>query len=329
VEKILVTGAAGFIGSHLTDRLLERGLEVVGFDNLSSGRRANLATALRNSRFRFVESDLLDPEAIRQALGNCVLVFHLAADPEVRVGAENPDSHFRQNLQATYNLLEAFRKRNSPTRLIFASTSTVYGEASLIPTPENYGPMLPISTYGATKLGCEALTSSYTELLPLQVVIFRFANVVGSRARHGVIYDFMTKLQRNSNELEVLGDGTQTKSYLHISDCVDAFQTCLDEHLWGKTTEIYNIGSEEQTDVLAIAQMVTETMGLKNVEKRTTTNLGGRAWPGDVGKMQLDISKIKHLGWKPKLTSDEAVRLAAKELNEELENTHGSRERDV
>ena len=132
----------------------------------------------------------------------------------------------------------------------------------------------------------------------------------------------MMKLQRNSKELEVLGDGTQTKSYLHVSDCVDAFLMCLDEQLWGKTAEIYNIGSEEQTNVLAIAQIVTEAIGLKNVKKRTTTNLGARAWPGDVGKMRLDISKIKHLGWEPKLTSDEAVRLAAKELHQELENTH-------
>lgn len=321
MEKILVTGAAGFIGSHLTDRLLERGLEVIGFDNLSSGSRANLLAAMRNPRFRFVDGDLLDPEETRQVLGRCGLVFHLAADPEVRVRGENHDSHFKQNLQATYNLLEAIGKRKTATRLVFGSTSTVYGEASVIPTPEDYGPMLPISTYGATKLGCEALTSSYTGLLPLQVVIFRFANVVGSRARHGVIYDFVRKLQRNSNELEVLGDGTQAKSYLHVSDCVDAFQMCLDEQLWCRTTEVYNIGSEEQTNVLAIAQIVTETMGLKNVKIRTTTRPGVRAWPGDVSKMQLDISKINRLGWKPKLTSDEAVRVAAKELNEELENT--------
>jgi UDP-glucose 4-epimerase len=242
----------------------------------------------------------------------------LAADPEVRVGAKNPDSHFKQNLQATYNLLEAVRKRNTPTRLVFASTSTVYGEASIIPTPENYGPMLPISTYGATKLGCEALASSYTELVPLQVVIFRFANVVGSRTRHGVIYDFINKLRKNPNELEVLGDGTQTKSYLHITDCTDAFLTCLDEKPSGKTVQVYNIGTEQKTNVLTIARTVTETMGLKNVTIRTTAVPGARAWPGDVGKMQLDISKFKHLGWNPKLSSDEAVRLASEELNEEL-----------
>jgi UDP-glucose 4-epimerase len=156
-ERVLVTGAAGFIGSHLTARLLERGFDVVGFDNLSSGSSTNLADLLKNSLFRFVKGDLLDFDATKRVLGNCSLVFHLAADPEVRVGTQNPGSHFKENLQATYNLLEAIRKRNSPTRLIFASTSTVYGEASVIPTPEDYGPLLPISTYVATKLGCEAL----------------------------------------------------------------------------------------------------------------------------------------------------------------------------
>jgi UDP-glucose 4-epimerase len=317
-EIILVTGAAGFIGSHLADKLLDRGFEVVGFDNLSSGTKTNLTDSLKNPRFRFVEGDLLEPQTIRGALGSCSLIFHLAADPEVRVGAENPDSHFKQNLQATYNLLEALRKRSTSTKLVFASTSTVYGEASLIPTPENYGPMLPISTYGATKLGCEALASSYTELLPLQAVILRFANVVGARSRHGVIYDFVKKLHQNPNELEVLGDGTQTKSYMHISDCLTAFLQSLNGRLWGEGTEVYNIGTEQRTNVLQIARIVTETMGLKNVKIRTTTSPGGKAWPGDVGMMQLDISRIKNRGWTPKIRSDEAVRLAAGELVREL-----------
>lgn len=315
--SVLITGAAGFIGSHLVTRLLElQGYEVVGIDNLSSGSRSNLNEAMSSSRFRFIHGDLLDHETFKQALGNCSTVFHLAADPEVRVGPENFDSHFKQNLQATYNLLEAIRKRNTSTRLIFASTSTVYGEASTIPTPEGYGPLLPISTYGATKLGCEALAASYTELLPVQVVILRFANVVGSRTRHGVIYDFIMKLKKNSNELEVLGDGTQTKSYLHISDCINAFLMILDKTL--QKTAIYNIGTEEQTSVLKIARIVTETMGLSDMKIRTSAKQGQRAWPGDVGKMQLDISRIKTLGWNPKLGSDEAVRLAAKELVQEL-----------
>jgi UDP-glucose 4-epimerase len=163
---------------------------------------------------------------------------------------------------ATFNLLEAIRKRKRPTRLVFASTSTIYGEPSSIPTPEDCGPLLPISTYGAAKLGCEALAASYTQLLPLQVVIFRFANVVGSRAGHGVIYDFIKKLQQNPKELEVLGDGTQTKSYLHITDCVNAFSLTVQEEFWQSPVEAYNIGSEDQTNVRTIASIVSEAIGV-------------------------------------------------------------------
>jgi UDP-glucose 4-epimerase len=317
-KRILVTGGAGFIGSRLTTQFLLRNTEVVAFDNLSSGSKANLREALNNPHFRLVEGDLLDFRATRSVLGDCSFVCHLAADPEVRLGGQNPDSHFKQNLQATYNLLEAIRIRNIPTRLVFASTSTVYGEASAIPTPENYGPLLPISTYGATKLGCEALSAAYTQLCPLQVIIFRFANVVGSRSGHGVIFDFIEKLLINPNELEVLGDGTQSKSYLHISDCIDAFLLTLDDKLWGKTAEPYNIGTEQQTNVLTIARVVGEAMGLQNVETRTTAGADGRAWPGDVKTMQLDIGKMKQHSWEPKLTSEEAVRRASEELVREL-----------
>jgi len=317
-RSILVTGAAGFIGSHLVDHLLSLSFQVVGFDNLSSGDMTNLRAALKNSRFRFVKGDLLDLEATSRVLGESELVFHLAADPEVRLGAENPGAQFKQNLQATFNLLEAVRKRGTGTRIVFASASTVYGEASAIPTPEDYGPLLPISTYGATKLGCEALLASYTQLLPLQVAIFRFANIVGARAGHGVLHDFIRKLQANSSELEVLGDGTQSKSYLHVDDCVEAFLMALSEEFWRGPVEVYNIGSEDQTNVLETARIVTDALGLKDVVTKTTVELGGRAWPGDVRIMQLDISKIKGLGWIAKRDSDEAVRAAVDELLREL-----------
>ena len=199
--------------------------------------------------------------------------------------------------------------------MVFASTSTVYGEASVIPTSEDYGPLLPISTYGATKLGCEALTSSFTQLLPLQVAVFRFANVVGTRARHGVLYDFIKKLQTDSHKLEVLGDGTQTKSFLHIDDRVDAFLMAIHEKFWHGPVEVYNIGTENQTNVLEIAETVIEAMGLSNVTVRTT---GGKAWPGDVKTMQLDISKIKRQGWNPRRNSDEAIYTALQQLIREL-----------
>jgi UDP-glucose 4-epimerase len=318
MSTVLVTGAAGFIGSHLADRLLDSGREVVGFDNLSSGQISNLARALQNPHFQFVRGDLLDREATMRALANSDLVFHLAADPEVRAGAQSPDAQFRQNLEATFSLLEVVRRRATPARLVFASTSTIYGEATVIPTPENYGPVLPISTYGATKLGCEALAASYTQLLPLQVVIFRFANVVGPRARHGVLYDFIMKLRKDPRRLEVLGDGTQTKSYLHVDDCVDAFLMALDEEFWTNSIDVYNIGSEDQTNVLTIASVVTDAMSLENVTTSVSAKPGERAWPGDIRTMLLDVSKIKRRGWKPKRDSDEAIRTAAVDLVREL-----------
>jgi len=293
-------------------------LDVAGLDNFSSGSRTNLVKAVENPRFRLVEGDLSNSDMARKALADCNLIFHMAADPEVQIGSENPLTHFQQNLVTTFNLLEAIRVRKIPTKLVFASTSTVYGEPSLIPTPENYAPLLPISTYGATKLGCEALLASYSQLLPLQVVIFRFANVVGRRTKHGVLYDFIRKLQKNPAELEVLGDGTQTKSYLHIDDCVDAFLKVLDNTFWNKDVDIYNIGTEDKTNVLEIARIIMEAMGLGKVAVRTVPGPGGRGWVGDVKTMQLDISKVKKLGWKPRMSSDEAVRVAAQQLVQEL-----------
>ena len=291
---------------------------MIGFDNLSSGRKENLGSANEFPQFRFIEGDLADLHNIRQALGECELVFHLAANPEVQRGSVEPSLHFQQNLLTTFNLLEAIRARGTHTKLVFASTSTIYGEPSIMPTPENYGPLLPISVYGSTKLGCEALAASYTQLLPLQVIIFRFANVVGPRARHGVIYDFILKLRRNPSELEVLGDGTQTKSYLHVRDCVDAFLATINDSFWETSVDVYNIGTAEQTGVLRIAETITQAMNLRNVTIRTTPGPQGRGWPGDVKTMQLDISKMERRGWKPKMNSDAAVRLATTELLSEL-----------
>ena len=311
---VLVTGAAGFIGSNLTERLLEQGCEVVGLDNLSSGNRLNLAEALRNARFKFVEGDLSDLKTTREALGKCTLIFHLAADPEVQRGSQDPNRQLKQNLLATFNLLEAIRIRKMATRLFFASTSTVYGEPALIPTPEGYGPLLPISVYGATKLGCEALIAAYVQLVPLEAIVFRFANVVGTRAGHGVIVDFIKKLRRNRSELEVLGDGSQSKSYLHIDDCVDAFLLGLDDSFWRPGVEVFNIGTEDRTNVLEIAQIVIRAMGLSGVAIRTSPGPDGRGWAGDVKTMQLDIAKIRKRGWRPTKSSGEAVQLACEQL---------------
>jgi UDP-glucose 4-epimerase len=252
--------------------------------------------------------------ATKDALGEFALVFHLAADPEVQAGSQDPERQLKQNLLTTFNLLEAIRARKSATRLVFASSSTVYGEPNAIPTPEDYAPLLPISMYGATKLGCEALIAAYTQLVPLKTIILRFANVVGTRAGRGVIFDFIKKLRKNHSELEVLGDGSQSKSYLHIDDCVDAFLMGLDDAFWQSNLEIFNIGTEDRTNVLEIAQIVIRAMNLTGVAVRTAPGPDGRGWTGDVKTMQLDITKIKKRGWAPKRSSRDAVRLACEQL---------------
>jgi UDP-glucose 4-epimerase len=308
-SKVLITGGAGFIGSHLVDALMERGSEVIVLDNLSRGRMDNLREWLQHPRFTFIKGDLKNHEDMSQAVKGCERVFHLAANPEVRIGFSNPKVDFEENVLATYNLLEAIRKNGDCRHLLFASTSTVYGEATILPTPEDYAPLKPISHYGASKLACEALISSYAHLYGFNASILRLANVIGPRSSHGVIYDFIIKLKANLKFLEVLGDGTQSKSYLYISDCIEAILTILDK-ADVKGVEIFNVGSEDRIGVLDIAKIIIEEMELRNVEIKVSGGVnGGRGWRGDVKKMFLDISKLKRLGWKPKLNSFKAVRL--------------------
>jgi len=314
-SKILVTGGAGFIGSHLVDHLMKLNCEVTVLDDLSQGSLKNLEQWLKNPHFRFIKADLKDRrEAVRGVKG-IEVVFHLAANPEVRVGETDPTVHFRENLTATFNLLEAMKKSRSAKTLVFASTSTVYGEAEVLPTPEDYGPMVPISTYGASKLGCEALACSYAYTFGLRALILRVANVVGSRANHGVIFDFIRKLEAEPKRLEILGDGTQRKSYLHVEDFVKATLHLTDRFLGSaKRVDIYNVGSADQVGVRKIAEIVTEEMGLSGVKFVFTGGIEGRGWLGDVKIMHLSVNKLLKTGWKPKYNSAEAVRLAAKEL---------------
>jgi len=316
-ERILITGGAGFIGSHLTDKLIKKGFEVYIIDNLSSGSLKNIKSALEEGSVKFIEGDLLNFEETAEAVKNCDVIYHLAANPEVRVGASNPKIHYKQNIAATFNLLEAMRKVGKVKALAFTSTSTVYGEASTMPTPEDYAPLKPISTYGASKLACEALISAYAYTYGFKAVIFRLANIVGPRSTHGVIYDFIQKLVRNPTELEVLGDGRQNKSYLYIDDCIEALTLGFDR--FREHVEVLNVGSEGQIEVRDIARIVIEEMGLKNVKIKYTGGVdGGRGWKGDVKNMLLDISKIKSLGWRPKYSCEEAVRVTSKELIKEL-----------
>jgi len=310
--RVLVTGGAGFIGSHLIDALLEEGFDVICLDNFSSGRKELIEPNL--DKIELIEGDLLNREDIKKALKGCEIVFHLAANPDVRVGAINTKIHFDNNIVATYNLLEEM-KDAGVKEIVFTSSSTVYGDAEKIPTPENYGPLIPISLYGASKLAAEALICSYCHTFDMEATIYRFANVVGPRSTHGVIYDFIKKLRKNPDELEILGDGKQRKSYLYIDDCIDAMLFGMQKK--EKQVEIFNIGSEDWIEVKEIADIISQEMGL-NPKYKFTGGIDGRGWKGDVKFMRLDISKLKALGWKPKYGSKEAVRMTAKWLINEI-----------
>jgi UDP-glucose 4-epimerase len=314
---MLVTGGAGFIGSHLVDSLMRKGGAVTVLDNLSTGSMNNVNEWVKHPDFTFIEGDCLNRKDIRKAMKDCGLVFHLAANPEVRVGAVDTEIDFEQNIVATRNVLEEMRDSETAKRIVFTSTSTIYGDAKILPTLEEYGPLEPISLYGASKLACEALISAYCHAFDMRGVTYRFANIVGSRSRHGVIWDFIHKLVENPLELEILGDGTQTKSYLMVDECVDALLFGL-EHA-SERIEIYNIGSEDQVSVKEIARIVTEEIGLKGVRFHYTGGVrGGRGWIGDVKIMFLDISKMKRLGWTPRFNSAESVRIATDQILREL-----------
>ena len=303
----LVTGGAGFIGSHLVDYLLEWGEKVSVLDNLSSGSLRNMDRWVDHENLNFMKGDLLDGDNIYKALKGCDTVYHMAANSEVSSSKANPQDHFNQNVLATFNLLEAIRLSGDVKSLTFASTSTVYGEPNVVPTPETYGPMKPISLYGASKLASEALIASYANMYGFQCLLLRFANVIGPRSNHGVIYDFIQKLKSDPRKLIVLGDGSQSKSYLHVSDCIEGIVKCL-KGIQDKCA-IINIGSEDRVDVLSIANIVIEAMNFSDVEILLTGGVdGGRGWHGDVKLMQLDIGKAKSIGWKPLLNSYEAVK---------------------
>lgn len=306
-NKIIVTGGAGFIGSHIVDKLLSKNYKVTVVDNLSSGKMEFLEKHSDNPDFEFKNVDLLEPEKLESAIKGAETIFHLAANPDVRLGPDNTKIALEQNTFATYNLLEAMRKTNVKN-IIFTSTSTVYGEATVIPTPENYGPLIPISLYGASKLACEALITSYCHTFNMNSWIFRFANIVGTRGTHGIIVDFIEKLRKTPESLEILGDGKQNKSYIHVSECVDAIM-----YVWNHGSEmvnIYNIGSNDTITATGIGEIIVQEMGLEDVEFMYTG--GSRGWVGDVPKMMLSIEKLKSIGWEPTYNSEKSIRDAVK-----------------
>ncbi len=311
-KQILVTGGAGFIGSHLVDALIGSN-RISVLDNFSSGKRDVIEDHINNPAFTLIEADLLDPTAVDGAVEGKDMVFHLAANPDVKLGAEDTRVHLEQNVLATYNLLESMRKHDVK-EIAFTSTSTVYGEAEIVPTPEDYGPLRPISLYGASKLACEALISSYCHTFDMISWIYRFANIVGERGTHGVLVDFIDKLNKNPRELEILGSGKQKKSYLEVRDCIEAMICCVEKAF--DRVNIFNIGSADAIDVVEIADIVSENMGLQNVAYRYTGGIDGRGWKGDVKMMHLSINAAESLGWRPRHSSRESIEAAVEALLE-------------
>jgi UDP-glucose 4-epimerase len=300
----VVTGGAGFIGSHLVDTLVARKSRVTVIDSLGSGSKKNLARHLGKGKVTLLVADLLG-DGWQDTFEGADRVWHLAADPDVRQSALAPEGPVSNNITATFRVLEAMRRYHVP-EIAFTSTSTVYGEADVLPTPEEYTPLEPISIYGATKLACEALISAYCHSFSMRSWIFRFANIIGARSGHGVIPDFIKKLADNPRELPILGDGNQKKSYLEVQECVDAMLFATGYA--GATVNTFNIGSEDWIDVKEIAGIVAKEMGLSGVRYSFTG--GERGWVGDVPKMQLSIARMKALGWRPRHGSRESVRMA-------------------
>lgn len=304
---VAVTGGAGFIGSHLSEALLASDCRVTVLDDLSSGKRSFLPIS---PKLRLKVIDLLKQEAASDLEG-IEVVAHLAADPDVRGGERDPRRHFESNVVMTQKVLEISRKADV-AEFLFTSTSTIYGEASEIPTPEDYGPLVPISTYGASKLAAEALIMGFAGTYGISASIFRFANVVGPRSTHGVVHDFVEKLKRDPKVLEILGREPGTKkSYCHVDDVIDGM-IVGHAHLRSGVA-LYNIGSEDRATVKEIADEVVDVLGLKDVAYRWTGGVdGGRGWKGDVKEMLLSVEKLRALGWRPRYTSLEAICEAAK-----------------
>jgi UDP-glucose 4-epimerase len=300
--RFFITGAAGFIGSSLADRLLEQGHEVTAYDNFSTGMEEFIAGALANPRYRLVRRDLLDRESLTAAMQGSDFVMHLAANADVRFGTEHPRRDLEQNTIATWNVLEAMRA-NGVRRLGFSSTGSVYGEAAVIPTPEDCPFPVQTSLYGASKLAAEGLIQSYCEGFGMQAWIFRFVSILGERYTHGHVFDFYKQLMEHPGELRVLGDGTQRKSYLYIQDCVDAILTAIGRPEAEKVS-IYNLGTDEYCEVKDSVGWITESLGL---EPKIVYSGGKRGWIGDNPFIFLQCARIRELGWRPKLTIREAV----------------------
>jgi len=310
IHRAFVTGGAGFIGSHIVDRLAQDGANVTIYDNFSTGQEEFISHHAANPRVRIVCADVLEGERLKKEMASCDFVFHLQANADVRGGIQQTRVDLEQNTIATWNVLEAMRI-NEIRHIAFASSATVYGEPDVFPTPESYAP-LQTSLYGASKLAGEAIIQAYCEYFGITCYIFRFVSWIGERYSHGVIFDFMKKLRSDSRMLEILGDGKQRKSYLDVIDGVNGIFYAV-QHA-EERKNLFNLGHDEFMNVLDLADIIVEELGLKRVRYRTTG--GQRGWLGDSPFVHLDTTKLKALGWQPLVSIEQGIRNTVRYLQE-------------
>jgi UDP-glucose 4-epimerase len=319
--NILITGGAGFIGSHIAFRLLQDSDEcnITIYDNFSSGSWSHLNKIESNERVNVLSSDLKNLELLKEAMKNIDLVIHFAANPDIAKAVTQPDIDFWEGTYLTQNVLEAMRL-SGVKKILYTSGSGVYGEVPNQVFHESFGPLFPISTYGASKLACEALISSYCHMFDFQGRAFRFANVVGPKQTHGVGYDFIRRLITNPKELRILGDGTQSKSYIYVSDVINAMLTALKEMDKPNSLkfDLFNVATDDYIDVTEIAKITCEVLNIDFDSLELKYTGGDRGWKGDVPKVLFNVSKIKTLGWSAAYTSRESLKLSISSMKKEL-----------
>lgn len=314
VRRVLLTGGAGFIGSHVVDTLLPQGYDITVIDNLSNGRLQFIERHLGNPRFTFIEADVLDATSLAVAMAGQDLVWHLAANTDIIGSHEQPSRDLRDCTEATFRVLDAMRT-SGVRNILFASTGAVYGDICRdVAVSEAAGPLLPVSTYGAGKIGSEAFISAFCSVYGLRGWIFRFGNVVGARMTHGVIYDFINKFRENPRELLVRGDGRQEKNYFLVEECIDGMAFAFRNLPLSadRPCEILNLGTSSVTRVMDLAALVREEMGL--ADATIVVEGASRAWPGDQPRVHFTVGRIGDLGWKTRYSSDESVRIATRRM---------------
>ena len=309
-KRVVVTGCAGFIGSHLVDKLLLDKQIVTGIDNLNTGQKIFLENAFKNKKFKFVYGDLLNLNLLKKILKNVDLVYHLAANADVRSGFNHPKKDLEQNAICTFNLLEAMR-HNSVKKIVFTSTAPIYGDVKLFPTPENAPLPNQTSLYGASKLYCEGLIQSYCEGYNFQSWIFRFVSILGPRYSHGHVFDFYKQLKVNkSKKLKIFGNGFQRKSYLHVKDCISAIIIAINKSK--KKINIFNLGCNEFLNVRKSAKIISKKL---NLSPKFSFTGGKRGWIGDQPFVFLDTKKIRNLGWKNSINIENSIKMTVDWLN--------------